>query len=141
MLGIARIDHEDLEPALVEQFEDRDPVDPGRLHDHRPHAAFGEPIGQPVEVGRERAEAAHRLCRAIRPDRGHMKGGADIDRRRVRMNHRQIGMRCTGWLFARHRRSPFAAERLGCAIDQLPNRDRPKTSPLSSSQQPMDHVF
>src|SRR5208283_2621198 len=33
------------------------------------------------------------------------------------------------------------AEGLGCAVDQFPKRDRPKTSPLSSSQQPMDHVF
>src|ERR1035437_5741532 len=33
------------------------------------------------------------------------------------------------------------AEGLGRAIDQFPNRDRPKTSPLSSSQQPMGHVF
>ena len=33
---------------------------------------------------------------------------------------------------------PTKAEGLGCAVDQLPNRDRPKTSPLSSSQQPMN---
>src|SRR5664280_149762 len=33
------------------------------------------------------------------------------------------------------------AEGLDCAVDQFPKRDRPKTSPLSSSQQSMDHVF
>jgi hypothetical protein len=91
----------------------------------------------PVWMPKLRTGSAERFV----PTCGHMKGGANIDRRGVRMDHRQIGMRCTGWLFARHRRSPFAAERLGCAINQLPNRDRPKTSPLSSSQQPMDHVF
>jgi hypothetical protein len=34
-----------------------------------------------------------------------------------------------------------AAEGLGCAIDQIPKRDRQMASPLSSAQQPMDQVF
>jgi hypothetical protein len=33
------------------------------------------------------------------------------------------------------------AEGLGCANDQIPKRDRRMASPLSSAQQPMDHVF
>jgi hypothetical protein len=34
-----------------------------------------------------------------------------------------------------------AAEGLGCAIGQIPKRDRRMASPLSSAQQPMDQVF
>ena len=33
------------------------------------------------------------------------------------------------------------AEGLGCAIGQIPKRDRRMASPPSSAQQPMDHVF
>jgi hypothetical protein len=33
------------------------------------------------------------------------------------------------------------AEGLGCAINQIPKRDRRMASPLSSAQQPMDQVF
>jgi hypothetical protein len=34
-----------------------------------------------------------------------------------------------------------AAEGRGCAIGQIPKRDRRMASPLSSTQQPMDQVF
>ncbi|WP_043162485.1 hypothetical protein, partial [Bradyrhizobium sp. Ai1a-2] len=34
-----------------------------------------------------------------------------------------------------------AAEGLGCAIGQIPKRDRRMASSLSSAQQPMDQVF
>jgi hypothetical protein len=88
MLGVAGIDQKDLETAFVEQFEYWDPVDAGRFHDDRLDAAFREPIGQSVKVTGEGAKTANRIGCAIRSHRRHVHGRADVNRRRIGMNHR-----------------------------------------------------
>jgi len=90
VLGIPGVHQHHLEPTLLQDLVDRDPVDPGALHDDRLDAALGEPIGQPVEIGGEGLERPHRLLIAIRTDGGHVHGGADVDRRRVRVNRGQL---------------------------------------------------
>jgi len=39
MLGVAGIDQDDLEATLIEDLEERDPVNARGLHGHRAHAA------------------------------------------------------------------------------------------------------
>jgi hypothetical protein len=86
VLGVAGVDQQHLEAALIQDLESRDPVDAGGLHDHRPHPARGEPVGKAVQIAGERAEAAHRLGVTPRINRRHMHRGADVDRRRIRVN-------------------------------------------------------
>ena len=61
VLGIAGVDQQHLEAALIKDLESRDPVDAGGFHDNRLHPAFTEPVGKAVQIAGERAEAAHRL--------------------------------------------------------------------------------
>ena len=86
MLGIAGVDQQHLEAALIQDLESRDPADAGGLHDHRPHPALSEPVGKAVQIAGERAEAAHRLGVTARSNRRHMHCRADIDRCRIREN-------------------------------------------------------
>ena len=88
VLGVAGIDEKDLETAFVEQLEYWNPVDACRFHYDRPDAAFRKPIGQPMEVASERAKTLNRIGRAIRVHRRHVHGGANIDSRGIRMDHR-----------------------------------------------------
>ena len=44
---------------FAEQLEQRDPVDAGRFHRHRPDPARRQPIGQPVQVVRAGPERPH----------------------------------------------------------------------------------
>ncbi len=83
---VPRIHQHHLEPALLEDLVDRDPVDPGRLHDDRPDAAVREPVGPPMQILGECLERAHRLRIPPWADRGHVHRRADVDRRGVRMN-------------------------------------------------------
>jgi hypothetical protein len=82
VLGVTGIDHHDLESALFQDLEDRNPIDPGRLHDDRPDPASGEPIRQPSQVVGEGSKRPDRLFVAIRTDGRNMHGGANIDCRR-----------------------------------------------------------
>jgi hypothetical protein len=59
------IDQLDLKPALFEHLEQGNPVDPGRLHHHGVNLTLPQPLGQGVEIGRERPELLHRLLIAI----------------------------------------------------------------------------
>jgi hypothetical protein len=86
VLGIAGIDQQHLEAALIKDLESRNPVDAGGLHDHRPHPALSKPVGKTVQIAGERAEAAHRLGVTPWINRRHVHRGADVDRRRVRVN-------------------------------------------------------
>jgi hypothetical protein len=54
--------------TLFLDFEDRDPVTPGRFHPDWPDAALGEPVGQPVKVIGEGLERSDRFLVAIRAD-------------------------------------------------------------------------
>src|SRR5262249_57530697 len=50
-----------LEAALLEDLVAGNPINPGGLHCHGLDSALDEPIGQPLKVGSEGAELAHRL--------------------------------------------------------------------------------
>ena len=143
VLGIARIDKEDNKATGIEQLENWNPVNAGRFHDDGLDATFREPVHQPMQVGRERAETTDWLRRAICSYGSHVHGRPDIDGSRVRMHHRHravdFGLRSV----AVH--SPILlltpVEGLGCAIGQIPNGIAGTASPLSSAQQPMGQVF
>jgi len=142
VLGVAGVDQHDHEAALLQHLVGRDPVNPGALHRHGPHAAALEPIGHAVQVGGEGAEAAHRLGVAIRPDGGHVQRGADVDRGRMGVDGRHRPLPAGPFGFAHRTLLCCArAEGMGCATDQFPNRDRPQgTPPLASAQQPTGQV-
>ena len=65
VLGIARIDDEHSKTTGVEEFENRNPVDAGQLHNDCLDATFCKPIHQSMQIGCEGPEAAHWLRRAI----------------------------------------------------------------------------
>jgi DNA repair photolyase len=67
-IGIASVDDPNLEAPLLENFVNRDPVDPGRFHHDRLDPALCEPISKPVQIASERSE---------RPDRFGIARGAD----------------------------------------------------------------
>ena len=90
VLGVAGVDQHHLEPALLEDLVGRDPVDAGGLHDDRLDPALLEPVGEPVQIAGEGAEGAHRLRVTVRTDRRHMHRGADVDRRRIRVDGRHV---------------------------------------------------
>src|SRR4051812_32743269 len=46
VLGVTRIDQDNLEPALLENLVRRDPIDPGGFHRNTGHTAGFEPVGQ-----------------------------------------------------------------------------------------------
>jgi hypothetical protein len=81
MLGVTCVNQKHLNATLVEQFEDRNPIDSGRFHDDCLNPAFREPIGQPMQIGCKGAEAAHWLGCAIRTHRRDVHRRPDIDSR------------------------------------------------------------
>src|ERR1035437_8143954 len=142
MLGVTCIDQKHLKAALVEQFKNRHPVDAGRFHDDRLDPAFRKPISQSVQISSESPKPANRVGGAVRAHRRHVHGGADIDAAAFGLT--TAIPECVASDFALRFISILLltkAEGLDCAVGQFPKRDRPKTSPLSSSQQSMDHVF
>ena len=80
VFGVAGVDQHHSEPALFQDLENRDPIDAGALHGDCLDPALLEPVSQPVQVGGEGAEAAHRFRIAVRADRRHVQGGANVDR-------------------------------------------------------------
>jgi hypothetical protein len=86
MFGIARIDQQHLEATLFEDFIDRNPVDPGGFHDDGFDPTALKPVRQPMQIGGKGLERADGLRIAVWPDRGDVKGGANIKGRRVRVN-------------------------------------------------------
>ena len=86
MLGVAGVDQHDLEPALLEDFVGRDPVDPGRLHGDRLDPALLEPVRQTIEIIGEGAERADRLRGAIRSNRRDMHLRPHVNGGRPRMD-------------------------------------------------------
>ena len=55
------IDQLDIKATLFEHFEQRNPIDPGRLHHHGLNLTLPQPRGQGVEVGGKRPKPLHRL--------------------------------------------------------------------------------
>src|ERR1700691_5299668 len=78
-----------------------------------------------MQVGREGPEAAYWLSRAICPYSSHVHGRPNVDGGRVRVHH---GQRAFGLGPRSFASSPIllltSAEGLGCAIRQIPKRDR-----------------
>jgi hypothetical protein len=123
VLGIASIDQHHIKAALIENLKDWDPVDAGGLHRDRTDAAALQPIRQAVQVASERAEAAHRLGISIGRNRRDMHPGAYVDRGGIRVSGGYVPIG-TGPLRSGHRTFSWSTERLDCASDQLPDRDR-----------------
>ena len=61
VLDVAGVDQIDLQTALFQQLEDRDPVHPGRFHRRRRHPASYQPGGQRLQVGGKGPEAPDRV--------------------------------------------------------------------------------
>jgi len=101
MLGVPGVDQQNLEAALLQDLEHRDPVDPGRLHGDRFDPTTGEPVRQPMKVIGESLERPDRFRVAIRANGRDMHGGTDVDRGRGGMNRGQTRSR-TGTFWLRH---------------------------------------
>jgi hypothetical protein len=103
LLGVARIDQKHLEAAILQDLEDRDPVNAGRFHDDAGDATNLEPVGQPVQVGGKGPEAAHGFVCPVRSHGRHVHGGPNIDGCGMGMNQRQALPLFAGNSFASHR--------------------------------------
>src|SRR5215472_5033888 len=86
VVDVAGVDQHYFETALLEDFVERDPVHPGRFHRHGLDSTVGEPIGQPLKVGREGAELAHRFSVAVGRDRHEVAILSAIDPNRIRLD-------------------------------------------------------
>src|SRR4030081_3763112 len=79
-----------------------------------------------MQIGSEGTEAADWLRGAICPDSCHVHGRSDVDGSRVRVHHRHLTAVPRLRSFGVHLQFLLLtpAEGLGCAIHQIPNRDR-----------------
>jgi len=59
------IDQPDVKATLFEHFKEGNPVDAGRLHHHGRNLTLSQPLGEGVEISRQRPKALHRLRIAI----------------------------------------------------------------------------
>jgi DNA invertase Pin-like site-specific DNA recombinase len=59
VLGVTRIDQNDLEPVLLKNLIGRDPIDPGGFHRDTGHATRFEPVRQIMQVLRKCAKHTH----------------------------------------------------------------------------------
>ena len=80
------VDEQDFEVTLLEDLEERDPVDASRLHGDGVDAADVEPVDERVEVRGEALELAHRLIVAILGHGNPVAGRAYIDACRVEVD-------------------------------------------------------
>jgi hypothetical protein len=90
VLGVARVNHHHLETPLLEDLEDRDPVNPGRFHDHGFHSTTSEPVRQAMKIIGKSPERLDGLLVTVRADGRDMHGGTNINRRRGGVNPRQF---------------------------------------------------
>src|SRR5271169_889003 len=127
MLCVASVDQLYVEPLLLKNLKNWDPVDPGRFHDDGFDPARAQPVSKSMKVRRKCSKGAYWLWIAIRRDRHHVHRGANVNRRCVWMDRRHLppGGRfvCTirDTLQCWHTRRGWAAGRC-----QFPNRDRHK---------------
>ena len=98
VLDVPRVDQADLEAMLLKDVEERNPVDPGRLHGDGLDAALFEPSGEPLEVDGECAETANGFGVAVGGNGDVDFRGADIDAGRVVTDLHRGDL--TGGLFA-----------------------------------------
>src|SRR5262249_33445943 len=80
---VRRVDQKDLEPSLLQELEDRDPVDPRRLHRDGRDAAARQPVHEPMQITGEAAELAHRRRVAIGRYGHPVAAAANVDAGRV----------------------------------------------------------
>jgi len=85
VLDVAGVDQANLETAILEDLEQRDPVDPGSLHGHGGDATVFDPVGQLVEIPGQGAEVADGLGVAIRGHRHVVDVGSEIDAGGIRV--------------------------------------------------------
>jgi hypothetical protein len=79
ILDVTRVDEHDVDAARLEDLVEGDPVDAGGFHGDGGHAARGEPVGQTMEIGRERLERAHRGRVPVGGDGDIVRVGTAID--------------------------------------------------------------
>ena len=106
VLGIPSVDEYDLEAALVQNFEDWNPVDSRGLHSDCAHAAVLEPVRQPVQIARESAEIAHRFGILFRSYRCYVHRSANVDFRCAWVGGRNVPEMSRSMLKLAQRRSP-----------------------------------
>jgi hypothetical protein len=90
VLRVPGVDHHHLEAPLFQDFEYRNPVNPGRFHDDGLYPATSEPVRQPVKIIGEGTERPNRFIVAVWANGRDVCRGADIYRRRGRMDRDQI---------------------------------------------------
>ena len=91
VLDVAGIDQADLKTAILEDLEQGDPVDSGRLHRHGGDAAVFEPVGQSLEIFGEGPKMPHRLRIPIRRNRRVMDSRPEVDTCRIRIGFTWCG--------------------------------------------------
>jgi hypothetical protein len=79
VLDVPRIDEHDLEAALFEDLEDRNPVHAGRFHRDRLDLAGPEPVGETMKIGGEGLERAHRFSIPFRRYGNIVSFGSAVD--------------------------------------------------------------
>ena len=89
ILGVPRVHQIDLKAPSVEDLVQGNPVDAGRLHRDRGHAALLQPVRQTMQVGRETLKPTDRVGIPIWPDRDVMRAVADVDPGGVGVHHLQ----------------------------------------------------
>src|SRR5207244_13307956 len=73
------IDQLDIKATLFEHFEQGNPGDAGRLHDHGLNLTLSQPRGPDVESSRQRPKAPHRFLIAILWDGNPVLGRPDLN--------------------------------------------------------------
>src|ERR1700693_908969 len=90
MLCVASVDQLYVEPLLLKDLKNWDPVDPGRFHDDRIDPARAQPVSKSMKVRRKCSKGAYWLGIAIRRDRHHVHRGANVARLRQAAPNSQI---------------------------------------------------
>src|ERR1035438_2725958 len=89
ILHMPCVDQAYLEPALLEQLEERNPVHPGRLHRYRLDPTLLQPVGRRPQILTKRGKSPHRLGIAFRRHSHINLRCSHIDPRRVAFEHRR----------------------------------------------------
>ena len=85
ILDVTSVHEHHVDAPCLENLVEGDPVDAGGFHGNGGHAASGEPVGQAMEIGRERLERAHRGRVPVGGDGDIMRVGAAIDAGGIRV--------------------------------------------------------
>jgi len=101
ILDLPRIDQQHLQAAALQNLKRRNPVNPGRFHDHGFHPTTGEPVRQAMKIIGKSPERLDGILVTVRADGRDMHGGTNINRRRGGVNPRQFP-RLTGSFRPKH---------------------------------------